>query len=181
VLELVVRSAAASPGVGEVWRCAVVSGRFRVGLRVADVEEAAGFYRGLGFAQVGSVPGPDDVPVMTILEREGVMLICDALVGMPFPDSQRERQIQAGPRGLGVAIGLGVDDLAETYGYCQGAGCAITGEPQDEPWGDRVFEFIDPFGYLWEISQPIAQTTGGDPFEAVRQSWFGDAGSTETR
>jgi hypothetical protein len=52
---------------------------------------------------------------MTILEREGVMLIADALVGMPFADSDRERQIQAGPRGLGVAIGLGVDDLESTY------------------------------------------------------------------
>ena len=55
---------------------------------------------GPGFEDFGSVPGPDDHAVMTILEREGVMLIVGALSGMPFPDSDRERQIQAGPRAL---------------------------------------------------------------------------------
>jgi catechol 2,3-dioxygenase-like lactoylglutathione lyase family enzyme len=110
----------------------MVAGRFRVGLRVADVEAAAAFYGGLGFVELGSVPDPDDRPVMVILEREGVQLIVDALVGMPFADTERERRIQAGPRGLGVAIGLGVDDLEATYAYCAKAGCDITSEPMDE-------------------------------------------------
>ena len=157
----------------------MVATRFRVGLRVADVEAAATFYRGLGFEDVGSVPGPEDRPVMTILQREGVMLIADALVGMPFPDTDRERQVQHGPRGLGVAIGLGVDDLESTYRYCQDAGCEITGEPVDEAWGDRVFECTDPFGYVWEFSQPIPGHDGADGFETVRESWFGAAGDGE--
>jgi hypothetical protein len=33
-------------------------GRFRVCLRVDDVIRAAEFYRGMGFTDVGSVPGP---------------------------------------------------------------------------------------------------------------------------
>jgi uncharacterized glyoxalase superfamily protein PhnB len=103
------------------------------------------------------------------------MLIADALVGMPFPDSQRERQIQAGPRGLGVAIGLGVDDLESTYNYCRAAGCTITSEPSDEAWGDRVFECIDPFGYLWEFSQPIPGEEPSDSFGAAHDAWFGNA------
>jgi uncharacterized glyoxalase superfamily protein PhnB len=152
---------------------AMVAGRFRVGLRVADVEAAAIFYRGLDFHDVGSVPGPDGRTVMTVLEREGVMLIADALVGMPFPDSERERQVQAGPRGLGVAIGLGVDDLEATYRYCRNSGCEITCEPTDEAWGDRVFECVDPFGYVWEFSQPIPGRDQVDGFEAARDSWFG--------
>jgi hypothetical protein len=41
-------------------------GRFRVGLRVDDVIRAADFYRGLGFTDVGSVTGPDEVPVMVM-------------------------------------------------------------------------------------------------------------------
>ena len=114
---------------------------------------------------------------MTILEREGVMLIVDALRGMPFPDSDRERQIQAGPRGLGVAIGLGVDDLEPAYRYCRDAGCEITCEPMDEAWGDRVFECIDPFGYVWEFSQSISGRDDADGFEAVRESWFGGDGT----
>jgi uncharacterized glyoxalase superfamily protein PhnB len=114
---------------------------------VPSVDDAATFYRGLGFD--------------------------DALVGMPFPDSARERQIQAGPRGLGVAIGLGVDDLDSIYWYCCDSGCEITSEPIDEAWGDRVFECIDPFGYVWEFSQPIPGDPPADSLAAVREAWFG--------
>jgi uncharacterized glyoxalase superfamily protein PhnB len=148
-------------------------GRFRIGLRVPDVEAAATFYRGLGFEDIASVPGPDVPPVMTMMQRDGVMLIADALDGMPFRDSGRERQVRAGPRGLGVAIGLGVDDLDAAYEYCRGAGCEITSEPMDEAWGDRVFECVDPFGYLWEVSQPIPGSEPRNGADAVRDAWFG--------
>jgi len=158
-------------------RVNVIAGRFRLGLRVSDVNEAAAFYRGLGFEEVGSVPGPQGTPVMTILQREGVMLIADAVVGMPFPDSERERQVQAGPRGLGVAIGLGVDDLGSMYEYCRSAECTITSEPADEAWGDRVFECIDPFGYLWEFSQPVSGGAPADGFAATQEAWFGEGGT----
>jgi uncharacterized glyoxalase superfamily protein PhnB len=148
-------------------------GRFRIGLRVDDVIRAADFYRGLGFTDVGSVPGSEDIPVMVMLQREGAMLIVDALVGMPFAPTRREAMIQAGPRGLGVAIGLGVDDLETAYLWCREAGCEITAEPRDEPYGDRVFECIDPFGYLWEISQPISDLPPDEAVASVQDSWHG--------
>lgn len=148
-------------------------GRFRVGLRVVDVVAGADFYRGLGFDDVGTVPGPDARPVMVMLQREGVMLIVDALEGMPFADSARERQVKEGPRELGVAIGLGVDDLDAVYDYCIAAGCTITSEPRVEAYGDRVFECIDPYGYVWEMSQPVAEVPADDAMDAVRAEWFG--------
>ncbi|MEV4631605.1 VOC family protein [Micromonospora sp. NPDC049523] len=150
----------------------MVAATFRVGLRVADVEAAARFYRGFGFDEVGTVPDPTGRPVMTILQRGEVHLIVDALVGMPFPDSERERQTQVGPRGLGVAIGLGVEDLQASYEYCRTSGCTITTEPMDEAWGDRVFECVDPYGYVWEFSQPLAEGIPEDSFAAVRANWF---------
>jgi uncharacterized glyoxalase superfamily protein PhnB len=146
---------------------------FRVGLRVDDVQAAAAFYGGLGFTEIGSVPDPQGQPVMTILERNGVQLIIDALRGMPFRDTERERQTQAGPRGLGVAVGLSVDDLDATFAYCTEAGCEITCELMEEAWGDRVFECIDPYGYQWEFSQPIGGASATHGLEAVRTSWFG--------
>jgi uncharacterized glyoxalase superfamily protein PhnB len=145
---------------------------FRVGLRVDDVQAAAAFYGGLGFTEIGSVPDPQGQPVMTILERNGVQLIIDALRGMPFRDTERERQTQAGPRGLGVAVGLSVDDLDATFAYCSEAGCEITCEPMDEAWGDRVFECIDPYGYQWEFSKPIGGASATHGLEAVRTNWF---------
>jgi uncharacterized glyoxalase superfamily protein PhnB len=146
-------------------------GSLRLGLRVQDVEAAADFYGGLGFDPIGTVPGPEGHPLLAILHNEDAMLICDALVGLPFPDSDRERRTQEGPRGLGVVIGLTVDDLEVAYDYCVDRGCEITSEPRDEPWGERVFSCVDPFGYEWEIGVPIEEVE--DATEAVREQWFG--------
>ncbi len=146
-------------------------GRFRVGLRVADVAAAAEFYRGFGFSDVGTVPATDGSPLMTILERDGALLILDALEGMPFADDEREARTRAGPRGLGVAIGIGVDDLDASYEYCRTNGCAIRSEPTEEPWGDRVFECLDPFGYLLEISQPVGDVPVDDALSATAEHW----------
>ena len=156
-------------------------GRFRVGLRVSDVTEAARFYRGFGFTEVGTVPGDDGRAVMTILEREGVLLLVDALVGMPFAPTERERNVQNGPRGLGVALGLGVDDLAATYVYCRAQGCTITAEPAGTAYGDRVFECIDPFGYLWEVSQPVAVVPVQEALRVLQEEWSEDSTREQAR
>ena len=147
-------------------------GRFRVGLRVDDVIRAADFYRGLGFADVGAVAGSDDVPVMVMLQREGAMLIVDALVGMPFAPMPREAMIQAGPRGLGVAIGLGVDDLETAYQWCREAGARSPLNRGMSRTAIGSSRCIDPFGYLWEISQPISDVPTSEAVAAAHNSWF---------
>jgi hypothetical protein len=44
---------------------------------------------------------------------------------------------------------------------------------RDEPYGDRVFECIDPFGYLWEISQPMSDVPTREAVAAAHNSWYG--------
>jgi uncharacterized glyoxalase superfamily protein PhnB len=147
--------------------------RFRVGMRVADPLAAASFFGGLGFTTLGEVPGPDGRPVLVAMRRGEATLILDALVGMPFPDTARERQVQTGPRGLGVVFGLEVADLDAAYTYCRAAGCTITAELEDAPWGERVFTFLDPFGYEWEFFQPIPGAEEIDGTVATHDAWFG--------
>ncbi len=159
------------PNSNDAENALVELGRFRVGLRVLDVTEAAHFYQGLGFSEVGTVRADDGRALMAILQREGVMLLVDALVGMPFAPTEREHRVQNGPRGLGVALGLGVDDLVAVYAYCQGHGCTITAEPADTPYGDRVFECIDPFGYLWEMSQPVDVVPADEALQTLGENW----------
>jgi uncharacterized glyoxalase superfamily protein PhnB len=110
---------------------------------------------------------------MAILARGSVNLIADALVGLPFPDSERERRIQRGPRGLGVVVGLPVADLDATYA-CMSAGCEISCEPMDEAWCERVFSCVDPFGFEWEFTVPIPGAEPADGRAAVRDQWFGE-------
>jgi uncharacterized glyoxalase superfamily protein PhnB len=147
----------------------------RIGLRVGDVAAAIEFYGGLGFEQVGAVPNPEGETVLAILEKGEANLIVDALAGPPFPDSERERAIQRGPRGLGIVIGLEVSDLEATYEYCAARGCAITCEPMDEPWGERLFTCVDPFGYEWKFSVPSVDASDAGGTEAARESWFAPA------
>ena len=136
-----------------------------------DARSSRRFYRGLGFAEVGTVPAGDGRALMAILQREAVVLLVDALVRIPFAPTEREQQVQSGPRGLGVALGLGVDDLAATYAYCQAHGCTITAEPADAVYGDGVFECIDPFGYLWEVSQPVAVVPAEEALRSIGADW----------
>jgi uncharacterized glyoxalase superfamily protein PhnB len=144
---------------------------FRVGLRVRDVTEAAAFYEGLGFEQAGSVSDPDGRPVMVILRRGDFQLLVDALTGMPFPDSDRERMTRAGPRGLGVVIGVAVDDVDATAEYCRTAGCTVTTDPVDAPWGERYLECLDPYGYAWKFFRLLPDPPP-DSLSAARDSWF---------
>jgi uncharacterized glyoxalase superfamily protein PhnB len=149
--------------------------RFRIGLRVGDVEAAQRFYEGLGFVSAGVIPDAHGRPVLAMLEAHGVTLMADALEGLPFPDTARERDIQSGPRGLGVVVGLVVDDLEVVYDYFQSKGCVVTSEPRDEHWGDRVFSALDPFGFEWEIAQPIPGAEPADGAAAAQAAWFGSS------
>jgi uncharacterized glyoxalase superfamily protein PhnB len=144
---------------------------FRIGLRIEDVAEAAAFYEGLGFDQVGTVPSPEGRTIMAILRRGGLQLLVDALKGMPFPDSDRERQTQAGPRGLGMVIGIEVDDVDATARYCRSAGCEVSTDPTNAPWGERYFECADPWGYAWKFFRPLTDQPG-DSLTAAYDSWF---------
>ncbi len=146
---------------------------YKVGLRVGDVDAAADFYAGLGFDRLAELPGHDGHPVMVILRLGALQLLVDALVGMPFADSERERQTLAGPRGLGVVIGILVDDVDSAAEYVEGVGCELTAVPQDSPWGERYAECVDPYGYAWKFFRPSSDWAG-DGLGATRDRWFGN-------
>jgi uncharacterized glyoxalase superfamily protein PhnB len=146
---------------------------FRLGLRVPDVHAAAAFYGGLGFDEEGVLRNEEGEAVLAILERAGATLVVDALEGLPFPDSERDQLVRRGPRGLGLVIGVEVDDLDEAYEYCTKTGCEITCEPMDEPWGERLFTFLDPFGYEWKLAVPLPVHEHEQGLAATQDAWFG--------
>ncbi|MDQ1652139.1 MAG: hypothetical protein QOI35_1339 [Cryptosporangiaceae bacterium] len=149
----------------------------RVALRVDDVGAAAALYQSMGFAPVGVVPAPDGTVAMAILRRGPLQLLVDALVGIPFPDSARERRTKIGPRGLGVVIGVQVDDVDQMARRCRALGCIIGADPVDAPWGERYVEFEDPYGYAWKFFQLLADAQD-DGLRAVADGCFGQTPHT---
>ena len=57
---------------------------------------------------------------------------------------------------MGITMILQVDNLASVYDFVRREQLEVLAEPCDEYYGDRVFFFLDPFGYEWKISQPIS-------------------------
>ncbi|WP_327048699.1 VOC family protein [Microbispora sp. NBC_01189] len=145
---------------------------FRIGLRVEDVSAAAAFYEGLGFERTGTLSSPDGRIIMAILRRGDLQLLVDALTGMPFPGSERERGTLAGPRGLGVVIGVAMDDVEAAVDYCRSAVCEIATDPVDAPWGERYAEVVDPYGYAWKFFQVLPDPPH-DSLGSAYDSWFG--------
>jgi len=144
----------------------------RLGLRVEDVRAAAALYESFGFAPVGTVPGRDGQVVMAILRRGPLQLLVDALVGMPFADTERERRTKDGPRGLGVVVGIEVDDVDEAARRCRAAGCRLDTGPLDAPWGERYVEIEDPYGYAWKFFQVRADAPA-DSLRVTAEVWSG--------
>lgn len=124
-------------------------------LAVPDVREAVAFYQKLGFHETFAVPGPDGQVVHSELASGTSTLMLGPLDLFHYQGNRRTRDIQSGPRGLGATLMLpveGVDAIAETL---RNYGLQILLEPVDEYYGQRVFCFIDPFGYEWKLTQTI--------------------------
>ncbi|MGI5241276.1 VOC family protein [Dactylosporangium sp. CA-139066] len=147
----------------------------RIGLRVDDVGAALELYERFGFVPVGVVPAPGGRPVMAIARRGPLQLLVDALEGLPFPDTERERHTVAGPRGLGVVIGIAADapdDVDELTRRAAAAGCVVGAGPADAPWGERYAEVVDPYGYTWKFFR-VFDNGSGDGLDAAREHFRG--------
>ena len=144
----------------------------RLALRVHDVAAATALYEELGFVQIGAVPDPNGRVVMAILRRGPLQSLVDALEGIPFPDTTRERLTKSGPRGLGVVIGIEVADVDETARRGAAAGCRVAAGPESAPWGERYVEVEDPYGYPWKFFRVLPDPPDNG-LQAAADMWFG--------
>jgi len=127
-------------------------------LVVERIEEAVVFYKKLGFCEILSIPDENGNVVHAHLRKDESVLFLGRLGVSHYGGHQRAVTIDQSlinQRGIGVTLILQVDDLAVIYQFVRSKGLNILAEPADEYYGDRVFFFIDPFGYEWKISQPI--------------------------
>jgi PhnB protein len=125
---------------------------------VDDVERAVAFYKRMGFRSIIEIKGPKGELERTILQL-GTGSLIHVMPARALPEEgEHGVMIEHGPRGLGVILYVDVNDLDTFYNAAKKAGVHLMYAPRDEPWGDRTFRFVDPFGYDWCFAQHIDKT-----------------------
>jgi uncharacterized glyoxalase superfamily protein PhnB len=141
-------------------------------LAVSDIPHASKFYQKLGFKEKFAIKGEDGQVVASILERGKSMLILGPVNDPHYYNKKRGERITKGPRGLGMVLLITVSDLQSTYDMVKKEGLEILLEPMDEFYGDRIFMFLDPYGYEWKIHQPIKTVDQKDIADALEPAGF---------
>ena len=127
-------------------------------LAVEDIQKAIDFYSELGFTEVFSIPDQSGKLAHAHLRKGDSALFLGRLDVSHYRGHPRAETIKGSrsiDRGLGITLILQVDNLASVYNFVCREELEVLDEPVDEYYGDRVFFFLDPFGYEWKISQPI--------------------------
>jgi uncharacterized glyoxalase superfamily protein PhnB len=127
-------------------------------LAVEDIKKAIAFYSRLGFSEVFSIPDESAKLVHAHLRKGDSALFVGRTDVSHYPGRRRAETIKGSrpiDRGIGITLILQVENLASVYDFVCREKLEVLAEPVDEYYGDRVFFFIDPFGYEWKISQPI--------------------------
>ncbi|MCW5559296.1 MAG: VOC family protein [Verrucomicrobiae bacterium] len=128
-------------------------------LTVERIEDAIEFYKALGFSEVFSIPDESGRIVHAHLRKDESALFLGRLDISHYAGHPRASMIASSPvgqRGTGITLILQVEDLAAVFEFVQSRKLQVLAEPVDEYYGDRVFFFLDPFGYEWKISQPTS-------------------------
>lgn len=128
-------------------------------LAVDDVEQAVAFYKHLGFRSITEIKGPNSEFVRAILQL-GTGSLIHVMPAHALPEEgEHGVMIERGPRGLGVILYVDVKDIDTFYNAAKKAGVHLIYAPRDEPWGDRTFRFVDPFGCDWCFAKRIGSQT----------------------
>jgi PhnB protein len=115
-----------------------------------DVRAAVHFYsQGLGFVPIFELPNDDGRLLFARMRYRGANFTVNA---RDFEPGLAPPQGGETPTFL---FYLYVDNVAEAVAKVTALGAEVTREPKEEFWGDIRARFTDPFGYVWDIAQPI--------------------------
>ena len=123
-------------------------------LTVKGVDQAIEFYaRAFGATKVLAMPGPDGKTMHAEIK------IGDSLV---FLDEENVAEGMKSPLTLGGSPGslmVYVADADQTYAAAVTAGAKAEMPLEDQFWGDRYGQVIDPFGHRWAVGTHVEDLT----------------------
>jgi uncharacterized glyoxalase superfamily protein PhnB len=59
--------------------------------------------------------------------------------------------------GVHAQIRCRVDDVDAHWARARAAGATLVGEPEDQPYGERIYRAVDPEGHRWIFGTPLQQ------------------------
>src|SRR5690606_15445557 len=121
-------------------------------LVVKGVDEAVEFYRQhLGATVVLTIPGAD-----------GKSIHADIKIGDSILMLDEETNDTKSPLSLGgspASLLLYVPDVDATVAALTAAGAKVSLPVEDQFWGDRYGEVVDPFGHHWQVATHVEDLT----------------------
>ncbi|HEY7066707.1 MAG TPA: VOC family protein [Chloroflexota bacterium] len=118
------------------------------GLTASDPQATLDWFEKLGFEPTSVMELPDGSIGHAMLMRGGVGLMIGPCM-----------QHQPGSSGMDLWIDVGEADLDALCEDARDEGIAVTQEPHDEFWGDRIFEVTDPDGYRLVFRKHVRDVT----------------------
>ena len=103
--------------------------------------------RTLGFEEVMRFESPDGGV------GHAELRLGDGHLYLGEPGSDHRSPTEVG--GATVLIHLYVDDVDAHYADAKAAGAELDGEPEDRPYGDRIYRATDPEGHRFFIAQHV--------------------------
>lgn len=117
-----------------------------VSMTVKDLDASFDFYhRIVGFGVVEKYER-DGVVTTIALRAGGVTVLLNQDDGAKGWDRTK---------GEGLSMTIMVDDVDAVAEGIKAAGGTLGAEPEDKPWGARMFPLVDPDGFKWSVSTPM--------------------------
>jgi len=124
-------------------------------LVVSNAAEAIEFYQNaFGAIQDGVshiMPGTEKIMHARLIINGAMIMICDDL-------GSHMGRSESHPLALGgspITLALHLDDVQSFWDRAVDAGATVTMPLEDQFWGDRYGQIMDPFGHLWSMSQTM--------------------------
>jgi PhnB protein len=124
-------------------------------LTIRNAAEAIEFYKkAFGAQEINRMPGPDGKSIWHAALRIGnsMLFMADESVSM---GSKSPQSLGGTP----FAIQVSVEDANAMFQRAVSAGATVKMPLMDMFWGDRYGQVMDPFGFMWAISQHIKDMT----------------------
>jgi PhnB protein len=123
----------------------------------------------LGAKERMRMAGPDGIIGHAELQLgDGVLMLSD-----PFPQMGIKDPKVIG--GTAVTLSLYVDDVDAVFAKAIAAGATEVQPVENQFYGDRSGQFLDPFGHRWSVSTHIEDVSPDEMSKRAAQAMQGDA------